>query len=107
MFETIKTYYCFSNRRNQDSYILNHGLTLPLVDKAKKRPLEDSWTVAAGKKKRGNNKFNYRMSQKVDCNFNQVQNRKNTWMYNTKFLEEQVCADVSDKIIYNSYSHWL
>ena len=47
MFEPIKTYYCFSDRRNQDSYMINHGLTLPLVEKAWKRPLEDSWTVAA------------------------------------------------------------
>lgn len=75
--------------------MINPGLTLPIGEKSRKRrPLEDSWGTTAKKRKPGNNKWNYRKPQKVNCNFNQVEKRKITWMYNAKFLDEQVGTEL-------------
>ena len=55
--------------------------------------MEDSWAAPAKKRKPGNN-FNYKLPFTANCNFKQVENNENTWMYKPKFIQKQVGIEI-------------
>ena len=54
------------------------------------KPVEDSWSAPARKRKPGNNKHNYRKPFQPNRTFEDVETYLNMWTYKPSFKKKQV-----------------